>query len=270
MTKMVTLSRLKAIVATTAMLSIGIFAANAYANNSWGGYHWARTSSPFTLKLVDSVTADWNSYLGVTSTDWSASTVLNTTIVAGNDSSSTRKRCPAVLGKDRVCNAAYGNNGWLGLAQVWVYSDGHIAQGVVKLNDTYFNTSTYNTPAWRKLVMCQEVGHTLGLSHVDEIFNNTNLGTCMDYTNDPSTNQHPNQHDYDQLDITYGHIDSSTTVSQTTANRGNINGAGQNLDLDNPSAWGKVLKQDSRGRNSLYERNLGNGEKLFTFVTWAE
>jgi hypothetical protein len=40
--------------------------------------------------------------------------------------------------------------------------------------------------------MCQEVGHTFGLDHQDENFNNTNLGTCMDYTNDPSTNQHPN------------------------------------------------------------------------------
>ncbi len=47
--------------------------------------------------------------------------------------------------------------------------------------------------------MCQEVGHTLGLDHQDEVFDNPNLETCMDYTNDPSTNQHPNAHDYDQL-----------------------------------------------------------------------
>ena len=69
----------------------------------------------------------------------------------------------------------------------------------MKLNDTYFNTSTYNTEAWRNLVSCQEVGHTFGLDHQDENFNNPNLGTCMDYTNDPSSNQHPNQHDYDHL-----------------------------------------------------------------------
>ena len=52
-----------------------------------------------------------------------------------------------------------------------------------EVNDTYFNTAKYNTPVWRNLVMCQEVGHTLGLDHQDEIFDNVNLGTCMDYTN---------------------------------------------------------------------------------------
>jgi hypothetical protein len=48
-------------------------------------------------------------------------------------------------------------------------------------------------------VSCQEVGHTLGLDHQDENFNNANLGTCMDYKNNQSTNQHPNKHDYDQF-----------------------------------------------------------------------
>lgn len=39
----------------------------------------------------------------------------------------------------------------------------------------------------RCLVTCQEVGHTFGLDHRDENFDNGNLGTCMDYTNDPGT-----------------------------------------------------------------------------------
>lgn len=32
----------------------------------------------------------------------------------------------------------------------------------------------------------------------------------------------------------------------------------------------QAVKKDAKGKNSLYERNLGNGEKLFTFVIWAE
>ena len=88
-----------------------------------------------------------------------------------------------------------------------------------ELNDTYFNTSTYNTTAWRNLVSCQEVGHTLGLDHQDENFNNANLGTCMDYTNNPGTNQHPNQHDYDQLVTIYSHLDSTTTVGAAAPER---------------------------------------------------
>lgn len=266
-----------------ALVVLSSIVTTAYAIHSWGGYHWARTSSPFTLQLVDSVTAGWNSYLGTTSTDWSASDALNTTIVVGNDSNSIRKRCPAVLGKDRICNAAYGKNGWLGIAQVWVYSDGHIAQGVVKLNDTYFNTSRYNTPAWRNLVMCQEVGHTLGLDHQDEIFTNANLGTCMDYTNDPTgtlanpnqpNNEHPNTHDYGMLldAIMYGHLDSTNTTTSSIdgGGKGRPAAVGQDSDLNDPSAWGKIVKKDARGNNSLYKRDLGNGEKLFTFVVWVQ
>ncbi len=245
-------------------LAVAALAGAALAAHSWNGYHWARTANPFTLKLVDSVTLAWDSYLGTTATDWSASTVLDTAIVAGDNSDKTRRRCPAVLGKDRVCNAAYGNNGWLGLAQVWVYADAHIAQGVVKVNDTYFNTSAYNTPAWRNLVMCQEVGHTLGLDHQDENFTNPPLGTCMDYTSDPAPNQHPNQHDYDQLELIYAHLDSFTSLSLA-------NGSGKNrANAEENGAFGKALKRDGRGRTSLFERDLGKGEKVFTFVFWAE
>lgn len=270
----------KIIIFAGLVLSLGSFVSIAYATHSWGNYHWARTSSPFTLKLVDSVTTGWNSYLGTTSTDWSVSTALDTTIVSGDKSNSTRKRCPAVLGKDRICNAAYGNNGWLGLAQVWVYSDGHIAQGVVKVNDTYFNTSTYNTPAWRNLVMCQEVGHTLGLAHVDEVFNNTNLGTCMDYTNDPDgglggasatdpSNEHPNGHDYTQLESIYTHLtDTFNSFSSTVSTVKGANAS--DIDTSDPKEWGKAVKQDARGKNSLYVRELGKGEKVFTFVIWVE
>ena len=58
---------------------------------------------------------------------------------------------------------------------------------------------------------CQEVGHTLGLDHEDENFNNANLGTCMGYTKSPSTNQHPNKHDYDQLLSIYSHLTTDST-----------------------------------------------------------
>lgn len=274
------LGKFTAVAVVAVLLSTGVFATIAYATHSWNGYHWARTSSPFTLNLVDSVTTNWNSYLGTTSTDWSAFTMFDMVIALGDDSNSTRKRCPAVLGKDRVCNAAYGNNGWLGLAQVWVYSDGHIAQGVVKVNDTYFNTPTYSAPAWKNLVMCQEVGHTLGLAHVDEVFDNTNLGTCMDYTNDPSgslknqlSNEHPNTHDYDELGIIYAHLTDTFNSFSNTAFIGKGKAANatdiDTSDPSDPKEWGKAVKKDSRGHDSLYERDLGKGQKLFTFVIWA-
>jgi len=231
----------------------------AEASHSWGGYHWARTANPFTLQLGDNVSSIWDAYLVTTSSDWSASSVLNTTIVAGRGGNT--RRCAATSGRVEVCNTTYGDNGWLGIAQVWV-SGSHISQGVVKMNDTYFNTATYNTAAWRNFVMCQEVGHTLGLHHQDENFDNANLGSCMDYTSNPSTNQHPNSHDYEELVSIYSHLDATMTVGSAVATAP----AGSGNDA---SEWGTAIRTSGDGRPSLYVRTLGNGRALFTFVTWA-
>ncbi|CAN5260906.1 hypothetical protein BH20ACT24_BH20ACT24_06280 [soil metagenome] len=184
----------------------------AGANHSWANYHWARPANPFTIQLGDNVTAAWDSYLGTTSSDWSQSSVLDTVIVPGN---TTGRRCRPTAGRVEVCNAKYGNNGWLGLAQIWL-SGSHITQGTAKVNDTYFNQAQYNTPAWRNLVMCQEVAHTFGLDHQDENFNNANLGSCMDYTNDPDgppSNEHPNAHDFEQLETIYSHTDAGNAAN---------------------------------------------------------
>ena len=255
-------------------LILGAVALVANASHSWSGYHWARTNNPFTLKLGDNVSSAWDPYLATTSSDWSMSSpnwphVLNTTVVfSGKDP----RTCKPTSGRVEVCNAKYGNNGWLGIAQIWA-SGLHIVQGTVKVNDTYFNTAYYNTPAWRNLVMCQEVGHTFGLSHQDEIFGNANLGTCMDYTNDPSgtlygqlSNEHPNDHDYEELATIYAHLDTSTTTKATIASKGNHD----EVNLDDPSAWGKEIRKDSRGHSSLFERDLGGGHKVFTFVIWTQ
>src|SRR5437899_12158229 len=90
-----------------------VLAASASANHSWGGYHWARTANPFTVKLGDNVSGLWDGMLVTASSDWSQSTVLNTTIVAGG----TRpKPCKATLGRVEDCSASYVNPGWLCVA----------------------------------------------------------------------------------------------------------------------------------------------------------
>ncbi len=237
---------------------------SAEASHSWGGYHWARTANPFTLKLGDNVTSLWDGYLATASSDWSVSNVLDTTIVAGQ----AKSNCRPTAGRIEVCNKTYGSNGWLGLAQIWITGGTHITQAVAKMNDTYFNTSTYNTPAWRNLVMCQEVGHGFGLDHQDEIFDNPNLGTCMDYTSNPGgppSNEHPNAHDYAQLETIYAHLDSFTTVSQSIARIAQGYGDAAS---ENPGDWGRLVRQN--GRLAVFERDFGNGNKLFTFVIFAE
>ncbi len=242
------------------VLAVQAFAPAANANHSWNGFHWARTTSTFQLELTNNLTSGWQPYLSTTSADWSKSTVLDTTIVAGT---SGERRCSPVAGRVKVCNSTYGSTGWLGLAKVWI--DGsHITKGSVKMNDSYFNSGAYNTPAWRNLVMCQEVGHTLGLDHQDENSNNPNLGTCMDYTRLPESNQHPNQHDYDELATIYSHVDAFTTVASPGSvirNRADDGGqAGQTT----------VVRRTRTGRPIVFQHDLGGGHKEFTFVVWAE
>jgi hypothetical protein len=243
----------------TAVVLVAFLSPAAQANHSWGGYHWARTSNPFTIKLGNNVSGVWTTSLSTASADWSKSTVLDTTIVAGG----TRPRtCKATTGRVEVCNASYGNTGWLGVASISITGGTHITKGTVKLNDTYFNTAQYNTSAWRNLVTCQEIGHTFGLDHQDENFDNANLGTCMDYTRDPSTNQHPNQHDYDELVTIYSHLDSTTTVGAA------VPGSSASVGND-ASTWGRQVEGSRNAGHSTFVRDLGSGNLVITFVTWA-
>lgn len=223
----------------------------------WGGYHWARTADPFTVRLGDDVSATWDASLRLAASDWSVSSVLDTTVVGGLSAPST---CKPVAGRVEVCNAKYGRNGWLGIAQVWVTGGEHITQGTVKLNDTYFTMAQYNTPAWRSLVTCQEVGHTLGLGHQDENSNNANLNTCMDYTNSPASNQHPNAHDYELLASIYAHLDTTTTVGSTPSS---ARAASAQDD------WGRAAGYDHNGHADEFEKDLGHGEAVVTHVYWA-
>jgi len=198
---------LKIMVAVIGLLAMPI---QAQATHAWDGYHWPRSSNPFLVTLVDQTSYDAD--LAAASADWSLSPVLDTTIAA---SCPTGGRCGTVM------NAAYGQNGWLGLATIWVDSVGHIQRGQVQLNDSYLKFDRkYSDPKWSDFVMCQEVGHIFGLAHQDENSSrkSKNLGTCMDYTSNPArddgagTNLQPNAHDYEELGIIYtSHLDSGAT-----------------------------------------------------------
>jgi hypothetical protein len=244
-------------VAIVAIISVG---ATASASHSWGGYHWARQSNPFTLKLNDNLDTAWKPYLQQTSADWSVSEVLDTTIVAGT---SNPKTCKPKLGQVEVCNSRYGKNGWLGLAQIWLNSS-HIVQGTTKLNDTYFAMQKYDTPAEKNHVMCQEVGHTFGLGHQDE--SGAAFGTCMDYSMDPGS-QRPNTHDYEQLASIYAHLDTTTTVGSTSVS---TQADRDQSDKNQSANWGRRVFRGKNGHLEIYERQFQDGSKLVTLVVLAD
>ena len=246
----------------------------ALATHSWAGYHWARTTAQFTLKLGNNMTTtDWRSHLMQTSSDWNSG---NSSVLTAVVSGTSNKRCSMVAGTTQVCNGSYGNNGWLGLASINITGGTHITQGSAKMNDTYFNTATYNNPNEREHVVCQEVAHTFGLDH--QSTDGSSQNSCMDYFSNTGANAgstlstKPNQHDFDELNIIYAHLDSTTTVHSVAAEVAAMSQgpAAANRDVsDDPQSWGQLVRQSANGRSSHYERENGDGSKNVTHVFWT-
>lgn len=244
---------------------------SAFASHAWSTYHWARTANPFTVKIVDSNTPDWDDNLRAAVADWNQSTVMNNVIETGADDSRTRKRCPMISGKVRSCNAAYGYNGWLGLASINI-SGSHITQGTSKMNDSYLSSSSYNETN-RQHVMCQEIGHDFGLGHQDE--SGADLNTCMDYA-DALDNPKPNAHDYSMLEQIYNHLDSTTTIAAIWDVM--IESASRPSTIEEIMAdadqWGAPVAFDAKGRPNVFVMPVrvdhkGEHEFRLTHVFWA-
>lgn len=247
----------------------------AWAEHSWGPYHWARAGNPFYLPIVNSTTGTWGTYVDQAMSDWTRSGIVTMTPEAGGTTSKIRRQCSAPSGKVRICNLAYGQNGWLGIAGISVDAQGHILRGYTKLNDTYFSWSYYNTPEWKQSVTCQELGHDIGLDHQDENFNNDSLLSCMDYQDPPYP--YPNLHDYEQLDLIYNHPDAAAYNAGSGSgsgcdapqgkgcNKGDISGEinGHNGDI----GWGISLGR--RGQQETFMRIDPDGTRHITHVTWV-
>lgn len=267
-----------------ALASAILVGSAALANHSWGTYHWARTNNPLKLEINSAITSQWGASVSGAIADWDGSNVLQLSRPSSEPNVSRRK-CTAIPGKVLVCNDSYGPRGWLGIATIWATGD-HITKATTKLNDSYFNQAAYNTPAWRAFVACQEIGHDFGLAHQDEGFGPPNLGSCMDYTNDPDGggsygpgNEHPDSHDFDQLASMYGHTDSTSTSATQATNFGvRIPGrappsqpdANASDDPgDSPAEWGRAIGNDGQGRPNRFVADLGGGKRKITHVFWA-
>lgn len=253
----------------SSLLTTFVVSSPTYATHAWGSYHWARTTPQFTLKIGNNLTNGWRTHLLQASSNWNNPTLAGatftpvlTSVVAGQ----SNKNCAMVTGTTQVCNKTYGRNGWLGLATINI-SGSHITKGSAKMNDTYFNTATYNNPNEKLHVMCQEIAHTFGLGHQSE--DGTSQNSCMDYFSNTGANAgstlstKPNQHDFDQLNMIYLHLDSTTTVAPMSSM------ASGSVASDDPNSWGKLVSQSQEGRSSTYERFESDGSTTITHVYWT-
>ncbi|WP_309662485.1 hypothetical protein [Sphingomonas sp.] len=267
-------------VAALAAVSAAVIAAPALATHSWGGYHWStRTAGSLSLEVVTSSSSYWESAIATSISDWNNPVVNNApdvlTLTRTVNNSIDRRKCNPIAGKVLVCNYAYGKRGWLGIASIWL-SGGHISQGTTKLNDSYYGAgSSYNTAEWRAIVACQELGHDFGLDHQNETYGPPNLGTCMDYTNDPTgtasgylyPNTSPNLHDYVELGIIYDHAHANLTLQ--SAGAGGSAAWHPGPAGDSPAEWGRAVHFDKLGRADTFVEDFGNGRRKLTHVFWA-
>lgn len=253
----------------------------AAAGSTPGGYHWAREQPAFTLQVGNNVSGGWNDLLTQAITNWNKNDTVAFKEVKG---SSSAQRCPETTGIVEVCNWQYGTQeGWLGLTRLFFDDAGdHIDAATVQLNDSFFNLANgqYNSDAARRHTICHELGHTMGLDHVD-------TDSCLN----PSQtavfqNVTPIKQDFRTLARIYTHLDATTTVAgkQKEHDRRNKH---HKKDKDKkrhgekhrhrattesffdptfmPSAPGGLV-----GPETTFVEHLDDGRSVVTIVTWAD
>jgi hypothetical protein len=272
--------------ALTVLTSLAVLAsaAPALANHAWANWHWERAANPFTVRVRDSTTQTknvlggqlWPAALRQAANDWSASSVLNMAVLKRTTLDlAVRQICPFQPTAVRVCNVFSPDVTWLGLATVAPdvnSGDGHILAATAQMNDTWFSTPLYNSTNAQH-VMCQEVGHTIGLDHQSE--SGADLNTCMDYAT-ALDNPHPNGHDYQQLQIIYSHLDGSAGAS--TSSRKGVSKAAASIDGMATGGWSPTDLGFAPGFHGTGHHghphsdvfvSVENGHRIIRYVLWA-
>lgn len=220
------------------------------------GAHWARTSNPFTLQVKANLTGKWRKHATRAARDWQKSGVVRVRVT--NSNGGNRRVCQPRNGQVELCNAKFGENGWLGLARVWIDSNNHIVKASISMNDTYFNRAPYNKAKARQHTMCHELGHVLGLDHNGQ-------KSCMNDSNrSVFRDAKPSKRDYNKLKQIYRHKDNKAAV-RNTAREGARFGAAS--DPGGPSA---ADEGTFSATETVRTERLPGGGRLVTTVIWAD
>lgn len=165
----------------------------ASADHSWSVYHWPSGNLAPTVKDKTSSSL-YDVPAGAT--EWAAlPTSINPTLTDAK--------------KGDISVREGFSQTWLGIATIFL-DGGHITKGEVKLNTKYLEYYEANGyPGIADHVLCQELGHILGLGH-----NRTENDTCMnDQAFIGAALTSPNNHDTVQLNVIYdGHTDGGGTT----------------------------------------------------------
>lgn len=263
--------------------------------SSTNAFHWARKQSQFTIQAGNNVSGGWNSLLKTAIKQWNKSDVVTIKEVSGSTSG---QACNERKGRIEVCSGRYGTQqGWLGLTRLFFDNRGtHVQAATVQMNDSYFEgNGQYNDQNARRHTICHEMGHAIGLDHVDtrSCMNNSQYAV-FHYVK-------PINKDYRQLAKIYKHKDSTSTVAgkqkkdkkskKKKDRKGKKNKDRKKQKREEKRAKRKAIKQRKRAAraNGFFDptalpsvpsglvsdetvtiETLDDGRKVVSFITWAD
>lgn len=163
--------------------------------------HWTHQSGQERKIIIrDSTNDTWTNKLPNVLSDWGQSSEFRFVKQQAATDSTSRLNCtmPTDYGRVKVCN--HGSYTFTGAGRYTIKfnSEGHIQRGRVRLKNSVVDAD-------RRPLMCQEIGHTLGLEH------RMTTASCM-WKNASEAADTPDTHDYEQLfNQTHSHGGESET-----------------------------------------------------------
>lgn len=171
--------------------------------------HWPENGNGLRVMIINALTPEWHNSFDLAVEDWNSG--QPDAIEITKEMGTYDENCEAPDGKVIVCNGDYGDSKWRGVNEAMLNPRGKIVSSTARMNEYYlFNM---REGAWQ-YTLCHEIGHSLGLGHTDENFDNPDLGNCMDYTDNLNANKHPDESNYEKLLSIYGPISSGRRQRQ--------------------------------------------------------
>jgi hypothetical protein len=239
-------------------------------------YRWAVKQTPFTVMAGDNLTGDWSGIMQTAVNEWNKNDTVTIKKVSG---STGAQSCSPTTGRIEICNWNYGTQeGWLGLTRLYFDDRGNrIEAATLQLNDSFFNQKNgqYNDYDARLHTMCHEMGHTVGLDHVDTT-------SCMNDSQYAVFHYvEPINKDFKDLARIYKNTDSYTTVDgkQKKDKKDKKHGKKNKKNQDSREQAKQRKKElrkkraNSEGietRETVSVERMADGTTVVTYITWAE
>lgn len=263
------------VIALCLLATVGVPLANVMPSSASEStsYRWAVRQVPFTVMAGDNLTGDWSGIMQTAVRAWDKNDTVTIKQVSG---STGAQSCSPTTGRIEICNWNYGTQeGWLGLTRLYFDDRGNrIEAATLQLNDSFFNqrNGQYNDYDARLHTMCHEMGHTIGLDHVDTT-------SCMNDSQYAVFNYvKPINKDFRDLERIYKNKDSYTTVDgkqkkekKDKKKKGKKNNKKKQDARD--QAKQRKKRANSEGistRETVSVERLADGGTVVTYITWAE